>query len=188
MIISNIKYYHDLPFEAYLAMPGTSFSSLKGEIPVSDGMRLGTRVHQYLTEPGAYDWQQVNEVRDIAIALRDKLGSALLHLQKEVAFTCDMIHNGMLLAYKGRVDLLFAGRVVVDLKILSGALEGACTRFGYPDQVSGYCLGTASPLGLIIAYNKTRKQVEVKAVRPTMDFWNYQVVRLGKPVQEALSA
>lgn len=182
MTIANIKYYRDLPFEDYLAMPGTSFSSLKGEIPASEGMKLGTRVHNYLNEPASYDWQQVEIVKPIAAALRSYLGDAFKFLEKEVAFTCDMIHNGMLLKYKGRADGLKIGRIVIDFKVLAGSLEAACNQFDYPHQLSGYGLGTGSPLGLIIAFNKSAKKVETKTIRTVAAFWEYQTVRLGKPL------
>lgn len=184
MIISNVKYYRELPFEEYLAMPGTSFSSLKGEIPESAGMALGTRVHNYLFTPLAYDWQDAHMVRPIAGAIRSFMGDALPVMEKEVAFTADFLHNGLCLAYKGRADLLKIGRIVIDLKILGGSLEAASTRFGYPHQLSGYCLATHSPMALIIAYNKARKAVETKVIKPDVEFWQYVTVSHGRPLNQ----
>lgn len=183
MTITNTIYYRDLDFADYLQMPGTSFSSLKGEIPTSAGMQLGTRVHNYLFTPLAYDWQQAEIVRPIAAAIRNHplLKDSFIHLEKEIAFTCELHHNGMKLLYKGRADMLRIGRIVIDLKILAGSLESACERFGYPDQLSGYCLPTLCPLALIIAYNKSRKQVETKIIIPGVAFWQYQVVSRGVP-------
>jgi hypothetical protein len=182
MQILNIKYYRDLPFEDYLKMSGTSFSGIKGfSGPTTQGMQLGTRVHNYLNEPETYDWQQAELVIPIAKYLRMYLGDAFHFLEKEVAFTADFVHNGMRLRYKGRGDMLKIGRLVVDIKVLAGSLESAIERFGYANQVSGYCLGTSSPMGLIIAYNKLKKKVEVKAIKPDENFWEYQVVRLGEP-------
>jgi len=183
MKVTNLQYYNSLEFEDYLAMPGTSFSSLKDEvIPVSAGMQLGTRVHNYLLEPEKYDWQQGPTVKKITEALQKHLGDAFTYLEKEVAFTADFTHNGMLLHYKGRADLMKAGRIVIDLKILAGALQPSIERFNYDKQISGYCLATGAALGLIIAYNKAKNIVEIKAIKPSADFWEYQVVSRGIPI------
>lgn len=181
MTISNIKYYYDLPFEDYLKLPGTSFSMLKGgDITETAAMQLGTRVHNFLNEPTKYDWQQAEIVRPIAAAIIGYIGNAFHYLHKEVAFTCDMIHNGLVLQYRGRADMICIGKIVVDLKIIAGSIQASCDRFGHIDQVSGYCLGTTTPVGLIIAYNKSRKAVETKVIKPVPGFWEYQVVRLGR--------
>ena len=183
MIVRNLQYYDDLPFEEYLKMPGISYSSLSGfSGPPSEGMRLGSRVHQYLNEPGEYDWKDAATVIAIASELKKYLGNAYLHLDKEVAFTADFIHNGMKMAYRGRADMMKSGRIVVDIKILSGALEAAIERFGYARQLSGYCIATGAPLALIIAFNRQRNRVETKVIKPSQDFWNYQIVRNGIPI------
>lgn len=186
MIIRNLKYYHDLPFSDYLALPGKSYSGIKGfQGTPNAGMSLGTLVHNYILEPNAYSWEDAGMVKKIAEALRKYLGAALTVLDKEIAFTCDMEYNGMLLRYKGRADLIRAGRIVVDLKILGGGLQPAIDRFGYNNQLSGYCLATDSPMALIIAYNKQRSIVETKIIKPVEDFWNYQIVSFGEPIKTA---
>lgn len=187
MQVINIKYYRNMPFEEYLKLPGISFSGIKGfQGEPTEGMKLGTRVHSYLNEPEKYDWHQAEIVLPIAKILRGYLGDAYSVLEKEVAFTCDMLHNGMVLHYKGRADMLKVGRLVVDLKVLAGSLDAAIERFGYNNQVSGYCLGSRSPLAIILAFNKLKKKVEVKSIKPNAAFWEYQVVRLGEPVKEAV--
>ena len=198
MQVTNTKYYNDLPFDDYLAMPWYSFSSIKNDgtpIPVSAGMALGTRVHNYLNEPEKYDWQDVEIVKAMAAELRTYVGTAMQYMKKEMAFTADFTHNGMTLPYKGRVDLLYAGRVLVDWKILAGPLQPAIDRFGYDKQLSGYCLGTATPVGLIIAFNKTKFKkspasqcIEVKAIKPDPSFWEYQCVRLGLPASSTVNS
>jgi hypothetical protein len=177
MQVSNVKYYTDLNFADYLALPGVSYSSIKGfEGPANAGMSLGTKVHQYLLEPSKYVWEDVAMVQKIAHALRTFLGSAITVLDKEVAFTADFTHNGVTMSYKGRADLLKAGRVVVDLKVLSGALTPSITRFGYAEQLSGYCIATDSPMALIAAYNRASKKVEHKIIKPSSEWWAYQTV------------
>lgn len=187
MIIANLKYYRNLPFEDYLQLPGVSFSSMKGEVIPTAGMMLGTRVHNYLNEPEKYDWKQVDEVKAIAGALRGTLGDSFKYMEKEIAFTCDMIHNGMVMKYKGRADVLKPGRIVVDFKVLGGSVESACERFGYPDQLAGYAFPNMCNRALILAYNKMRKVPEIKLItqrdieKSINEYWAYQVVRLGVP-------
>lgn len=182
MTVANTQYYPGIDFDTYLKMPGISFSGLKGEIPVSSGMRLGSLVHTYLNEPAKYQFEQADIVIPIATALRARLGSAFKYLQKEVAFISEFTHNDLKLLYKGRADCLSIGKIVVDFKILAGALDPAIERFGYRDQISGYCLATGCKVGLIIAYNKAQKKVEVKSIKPCETFWGYTTARMGEPV------
>ena len=183
MIVRNLKYYHTLPFEEYLKIPGVSYSSLNGfSGPPSTGMQLGSRVHQYLNEPKEYDWQDATTVRAIAGQLKSFLGGSYDHLEKEVAFTAEFIHNDMLMTFKGRADMMKAGRLILDVKILSGDLEKAIERFGYHKQLSGYCLATGANVAIILAFNKIKKRVEVKTITPDAAFWEYQTVKHGRPL------
>lgn len=183
MIVRDTTYYSDLDFDTYLALPGVSYSSLKDVvITPTEGMKLGTRVHQYLNEPDKFDWVNADTVIPIAAAIRKYIGDAFHYLEKEVAFTSSFIHNDMMLQYKGRADMLKAGRIVIDVKVLAGSLEGAVKHFGYDRQVSGYCLATGAPLGLIVAYNKSKKIVEMKSIKPCAEFWSYQTVFRGIPI------
>lgn len=185
MTVQNIIYYRGLDFEDYLKMPGTSFSSIKDfQGPPSTGMQLGTRVHNYLNEPEKFDWVDAETVIVIATELKRYLGDAYTVLEKEVAFTADFIHNGMALKFRGRADMLRIGRIVVDLKILAGGLDASIARFGYDKQISGYCYGGDAPVGLILAFNKAKKIVETKLIKPNDSFWNYQIVRLGQPLKK----
>lgn len=184
MKASGTTYYKDLPFEEYLKLPGTSYSSLKGERTPTAGMRLGTRVHNYINEPATYDWKDADLVLPIASQIKAYVGDAFKYLEKEVAFTSNFFHNGLMLKYKGRADMLKIGRIVIDLKILSGPLDAAIERFGYKDQISGYCLATGSQMGLIIALNNQRRRVESKLIIPDAAFWEYQCVRLGGSIHK----
>jgi hypothetical protein len=183
MQVTDTTYYNDMDFADYLAINGTSFSSLKDmQITPTVNMQLGTRVHNFLLEPDKYDWQQTEIVRPMAAAIREVLGSALACMDKEIAFTCNMHHNGLVLPYKGRADLLKAGRIVIDLKILAGSIQPAVERFGYDRQISGYCLATGATVGLIVSYNKAKKKVETKLIKPSADFWEYTICERGMPV------
>jgi hypothetical protein len=177
MKVSNVRYYSDIDFDEYIKLPGVSYSGIKGVIPVSAGMSLGTKVHHYMLEPEKYVWEDVDKVRKIAAALRQYLGSAMDVLQKEVAITADFIHNGLVMPYKGKIDLLSNGRLVVDLKVLAGPLAPSIHRFGYDKQVSGYCLAASAPMGLILSYNKQKNIVETAIIKPSEEWWAYQVVQ-----------
>lgn len=180
MIVSNIKYYTGLPFEDYLSINGTSFSSTKDKVFVqSEGMMLGTAVHNYLLEPEKFDWKDADRVKPMAAALSKYLGDSYKYLQKEVAFTADFEHNGLVMPYKGRFDLGLPGTLIVDLKIMAGDLAPAVKYFGYDMQISGYCIGTNTPLGLIIAFNKKKKIIETQIIKPCLQFWEYQVCTRG---------
>lgn len=183
MQVSGTTYYKGLPFEDYLQLPGVSYSSLKDfEGEPNSGMRLGTRVHNYLNEPETYDWKDADAVRAIAQEIRKVAGNVLPYMAAELSFTSIFRHNGMELRYKGRADRMKSGRLLIDFKVLSGSLTSAIERFGYDKQISGYCLATATPLGLIISYNKKIKKVETKAIKPEASFWEYQCVHRGEPI------
>lgn len=182
MTVSNTIYYDNLDFDKYLQLEGTSFSSIKGfEGPPTTGMQLGTRVHNYISEPEKYDWQQVEEVKAIAGAIRRVVGDALKYAKKEVSFTSDFTFQELTMKYKGRSDALIEKQLVIDYKVLSGSLEDACKRFRYPEQISGYCLATGCEKCLIVAYNKRLKKIETKLIIPSVEFWEYNIVRFGKP-------
>lgn len=180
MQVSNTQYFFNLPFEDYLLMPGISFSGLKDEkIIPTEGMKLGTRCHNYLFEPATYDWQQVEIVKNVSAAIRKYIGGAFKYLLKEVSFTAEFTHNGLTMLFKGRADMLVPGKIVLDLKILAGSLKQAIERFNYGAQVSGYCLATGSAVGIIIAWNKQKKHVEVAVITPEKGFWEYHIIQRG---------
>jgi hypothetical protein len=105
-------------------------------------------------------------------------------MEPELAFTARFEHNGMYLNYKGRTDLIYKGKLIVDLKILSGKLEPAIERFGYDKQLSGYALATGCKNAMIISYNKANKHnvLETKLIEPNEDWWNYMVIKYGTPI------
>lgn len=189
MQVSNLQYYTDLDFNDYLKMEGFSYSSLKRhengtDIIPSQGMMLGTRVHNYILEPHKYDDVDRHIVVPIASDLRKYLGAAINHLEKEVAFTAILEHQGMFLQYKGRADLIYKGKLIVDLKILSGKLQYAIERFGYDKQLSGYALASGCKNALILSYNKAKKRDNLESfmVKPNEDWWNYMIVKYGTPI------
>jgi hypothetical protein len=189
MQVKDLKYYSDLDFNEYLQIKGYSFSSLKmlesGQaITPSEGMKLGTRVHNFILEPKKYDWQDHAQVNMIAGKIRQIYEPFIRYMEPELAFTARFEHNGMYLNYKGRTDLIYKGKLIIDLKILSGKLETAVERFMYDKQLSGYALATGCPNAMIISYNKLNKYnlIETKVIHPNTDWWNYMIVKYGTPI------
>lgn len=181
MEVSNVIYHPAQDFAQYLKIPGTSFSSLKAfKGGATLGMQLGTRVHNYLNEPEQYDWIDSDVVLPIAGKIKEKLGAAYNHLQKELGVTCDLLHDGMMLNYKGRIDMVIPGRIVVDLKVLAGKLQDAVKYFKYDRQISGYCLASGCSIGLIVAYNKKEKKVETMLIKPCSIFWEQTIGERGE--------
>ena len=194
MQVKDLKYYSDLDFDEYLQISGYSFSGLKmleegQRITPSEGMLLGTRVHNYLLEPHKYDGADSFKVYTIATELKKWLGDAWKYLEPELAFTARFEHNGMYLDYKGRTDLIYKGKIIIDLKVLSARVKVCVDRFGYDKQLSGYALATGCPTATILAYNKAlkpnkinQKYVEHFNVAISHDWWNYMIVKYGKPI------
>jgi hypothetical protein len=189
MQVKNLQYYSDLDFDEYLQISGYSFSGIKmlesGQAIIpTEGMKLGTRVHNFILEPKKYDWENHIEVNKIATKIREIYQPFIKYMEPELAFTCRFEHNGMYLNYKGRTDLIYKGKLIVDLKILSGKLEPAIERFGYDKQLSGYALATGCKNAMIISYNKANKHnvLETKLIEPNHDWWNYMVIKYGTPI------
>lgn len=182
MQVSDIKYHTPETWDEYAALHGVSFSSLKDfSGPPSPGMMLGTRCHNFILEPHLYDWQQATEVRAIATELNKWLPRPVLRKCKaEQSVTATFTHKGFSMPYKMKTDLLAPGLVAIDLKIIAGDLDAYIKQFGYDHQLEGYMLGTGSPLGLIIAYNKIKKLVQVRRILPNAEWWENIVLQKGE--------
>lgn len=191
MKVLNSKLQANVPFEKYLSLPGWSHSLIK-----SDGkewkaptqkMLLGTSVHEYLLEPDKYNRDNIDIVRPIAIAIKNKLGMVLLkHLQPEIMVTADFIHNGFGMAYKGRLDLCIPGRLVIDIKVSDVPLKIGIARFGYDDQQNGYIASVGAKIGLILRIapsscgpGKT-PVIEIYNVPINTQWWEWQIVHRGR--------
>lgn len=186
--VYNLQYYTDLDFDEYLQISGYSFSGIKmlesGQaITPSEGMKLGTRVHNFLLEPHKYDGVDFPIVSKIGGEIRKFLGAAIKFLEKEVAFTCTMEYGGMELNYKGRADLLYKGKLIIDLKVLAGRLKAASDRFGYDRQLSGYAIATSINNILLLSYNKSVRvdNIEHQMFSPNPDWWKYVITKYGTP-------
>ena len=182
MQVSNIQYYRN-NFEAYHSMNGYSYSGITkaaGVVP-SEKMRLGTAVHNYLLEPEAYNHENRDIVLPLANAVRDEIGALLPFLDTEVSVSADFEYSGLIMPYKGRVDMLRAGKIVLDLKVSEVPLRNSIPYFGYDRQVNGYMAATMCEIGMIIRIEPKSARVEKKMIPKDHSWWEEQIHRFGVP-------
>lgn len=183
MQIFDVRIYEDVPFNDYLSFPGLSFSGVKGEGPINptEGMRLGTYVHQYLLEPSKYDGTHYKLVNRIAFEVNRHLGPLLKSGKRELTVTCTMVHNGYYLYYKGRVDL-FAGNMVIDLKVSQLNILKAINHFGYNNQLNGYSIPLKATAAILFAVNPITYETSMAPVPNSLAWWQKKVLQYGKPI------
>lgn len=182
MQITNQQYHKGYDFEAYQALQGHSYSSIKGGTFASTPkMRLGTAVHNFLLEPEKYDHSNREIVYPIANAVMAHLGDVLAFLDTELSVTCDMNYEGFTMPYRGRVDMVRCGKIVVDLKVSEIPLNRSVPFFGYANQLTGYCLATSCDHGMIIRVCPKTYKVEKTIIRQNVQFWEKKVLELGIP-------
>lgn len=188
MQVKNIALLRELPFDKYLEIPGMSYSTIKsfdtGPFQATPKMQLGTLVHNYLLEPAKYDFFNPNhkEVQLMASIIKNKLGMAMPGLEPEVAVFADFEHEGFVMPYKGRIDLLRYGRLIIDLKVSSVPLSKSIPFFGYDKQISGYALCTDSKAQIILRICPKSYETELKTITTNADWWQTQVVKFGAPI------
>lgn len=177
---NNITFHYNCDWDAYLALPGISFSSLKDK-PFfgNEGSNLGKRVHNYLLKPKEYDWVDPEAVIPIARKLLE-FGTGITKIMvPECGITCNLEVDGFRLGWRGMPDLHLVGKLVVDFKIIAGSLKTYSKEFNYPEQLRGYMNPVSAPLGLIIAYNKKAKAVETELIKQDYNFWDNIVRQKG---------
>jgi hypothetical protein len=168
-------------------LPGVSNSDIKNAgKPFSNPtpkMLLGTAVHNYLLEPEKYNHENIEIVKPVAVAIKKKLGNLWQYLEPEVCITCLMVANGMALQYRMRADLHIMNQIVIDIKISKVPLSVSVKRFGYDDQLTGYCLGTGAKVGMIVRGNpdKPQDEPEVYIVKQNPAFWENEILKRGTP-------
>lgn len=184
--ISNQRLYsqEELSFGDYLKLPGLSHSAIKAmqrsrPIKETEKMNFGTMVHNYLLEPHKYEHSSP-EVKSVALKLKEKLGTVLEFMKPEMAVTCNMHHSGLTVQYKGRGDLVFPGRLIIDIKIINGkSIFDTLNHFGYPNQLSGYAIGFRCPAALIAAYSTATKQTQLVNIPVAHEWWQEQILANG---------
>ena len=181
MLVTNRHIHHGLIWEDYLALPGTSFSGLSDKRPDNMGIRIGSLVHKYILKPGEYNYEHPEIVRPIANELIKFTGhSLIMRLACETAVTATFTEGGFYFFWKGMPDMFLLDSIVFDFKIINGSLANYLKRFNYKGQITGYMLGTNAKKGIIIAYNKIRKKIEI-AIFDLEDtrFWDEIVITRG---------
>lgn len=181
MQVSNIQFYKN-NFDAYSKIVGLSFSAIKGGgFQPTAKMRLGTAVHNYLLEPSEYNHEHRDIVIPIANAIKAEIGGLLPFLDTELSVTADFEYAGMIMPYKGRVDMVRTGKIVLDLKVSEVPLNKSIAHFGYDYQVNGYMAATLCEHGMIIRVCPKTHKIEKKMIPKSSTWWEMQILRLGVP-------
>lgn len=192
MLIQNRKILKTFPFDEYLKLPGYSYSGIcsegrtKIESPTKK-MQLGTKVGQYLLDPLAYDYSDIEIVRPLALHLNKFLGKLMKYCEAELAVTCNMVLDGISMPYKGRADLGIVDRLVIDIKVTEMPLHKFIDFFRSDRQVSGYCYALNADLGFIVAINPKTKLITTKQITIDDEWWHYQISRKGEPIHDSSS-
>lgn len=183
MQVNNVQAHTGLPFADYLKLPGTSFSSLKPAFAQTEGMRIGTLVHTYILKPWQYEYEESEIVIPVARELIRVVGHTLLRqCINETPLTADFVHDGFCLPWRGVPDSRLRNILTIDYKVIKGDLLDYLERFNYPEQLNGYCLGGNTPDGMIIAYNRSRKKVQIHTQKCCSKFWENIVLTRGKVI------
>jgi len=183
MEIFDVRILEGVPFDEYLKLPGLSFSGTKGTLPVNvtERMQLGTRVHAYLLEPSKYDGQHYKLVRAIAQKVNSQIGALIKIGKSELTVLCTMVHRGYYLYYKGRVDL-FAGGMIIDLKVSELEIVAAINHFGYNHQLNGYAIALKARASVLFSINPNTLKVQTAPIPNSSTHWERVVLQYGKPI------
>lgn len=185
MEILDVVTYENMSFEEYLQIPALSFSFLKNSgmaLAPTAKMRFGSLVDAFVFEPEKYNGEQYKLVKPVAKAVKNKLGSLLTHGKRQLAITCNMVHRGLFIPYKGRVDL-FAGGIIIDMKVSELDIRKAIEHFGYHHQISGYGLPLHANVGVIVSVHpKSPHNIQTAPIRISQEYWEKKVLEYGRPV------
>lgn len=181
MEVTNIKYHPDLPFSEYLKLSGTSFSGLKdSKAPDSPAIRLGTYVHRYILQPDKYNYEMADVVIPIANELITFVGTSLLRTMRcETAITANFEYLDFSFNWKGIPDMSLTKNIVIDFKVIDGDIEKYCDYFNYPSQLRGYMKAESAQVGLILAFNKRKRNVQKKIILPDDRWWEQIILTRG---------
>jgi hypothetical protein len=182
MIVTNVEILRDVTMEEYLAIPRMSHSGLRNNGKIftpSPAVRLGSSVDNYLNDPKRFEGE-LSIVRPLAAILKREVGELYPLLEKQVVVLADFIHNDKVLRYKGRPDWCMVDTIVIDTKVAANVNE-TMHWFGYPNQVTGYCLAVGAPVGYILAVSPKRKDqfgnniVDKIIIHPSEVYWENMV-------------
>lgn len=186
--VSNVRFYEGLPFRDYLGISRISFSSLKAAgrdkpFEETDKMRFGTCVHNILLEPSKVG-TPLPGARAVAIRLKQSLGNLVNLMKPELTVTADFEHQGLILKWKGRVDLGAPGKFVVDIKVTEMSVKKAIEFFRYDRQQTGYMLGIGAKYAIIAGVHpKKELPPDVEIIHPDYGFWRETIIKYGEPAK-----
>lgn len=191
--VRNRQVYRGITFDEYQALPGWSHSAIRqdGRVdikPPTGKMLLGSAVHQYLLEPEKYNHENINIVKPVAAKLKQVLGPLLKYCEPELSVTADFVVNGLVMGYRGRIDLGILKRLVVDIKVSPVPLKISKERYDYDSQQSGYALAIEAGAAIILRIDPNSCQpgkvpiIETYNVPISADWWKWQTVQKGKPL------
>src|SRR6478609_2068017 len=182
MIITNRRTYTDLDWDAYCKLDGISFSTIKGfKGQPTEGMQLGTLVHNFISEPEKYNGEQKELVIPLARALYLEMGTAAKYGRSEVAVSSVFSSEGMSMVHKGRIDRLFKD-LCIDFKVIKGQLKNYIQQFGYDHQINGYVASSGTKYGMIIAIDKSHinKPAQVQLIKYNEYWWESKIREYGR--------
>jgi hypothetical protein len=112
---------------------------------------------------------------------KEYLGVLLKIGKFELTVMCTMVHNGYYLYYKGRIDI-FAGGMVIDVKVSDLKILNAIQHFGYNNQLNGYSTALRARASILFSVHPTKHTVQMAPVPNCTKFWEQQVLSNGKPI------
>lgn len=181
----------EIPFEQYQELEGFSFSDLKKlngapDFIPTEKMMLGTRVHNFLFEPKAYDWKDASVVKPLAIEVNKATGGAIKYMQTEASVTAKFWYEGFCMLYRGRIDAMRPKQLIFDLKVTEmNDIEKLIEFMGYDNQLGGYAIATGTPNAMICALLKKKGKCILRPidVKKSETFWIEQILKYGEYVQ-----
>lgn len=195
--VQNRQIIKDLPFEDYLKLPGVSHSDIKNngkKIFATPKMQLGTAIHHYLLTPGEYKGQNRAYVVPAVMAIKKELGPLLGLFQPELSITCDFVHAGWSLKFRGRGDLVIYERLLVDVKVTEMPLPKFVEFFETDNQLSGYSIAFGTGAAIVVGVNPIKAKkwyvsrnqkdypVTLYKARLSPNWWSNKVLTHGRPV------
>lgn len=182
--VTNRKTYAGMPWDSYFKVPGYSFSYLKNDgvqIPMTNKMRLGKLVDQYLFTPHEYGGEMRDVVVPIAKALSSFMGGALNREKAQLPVTADFTVDGLTMPFRGLIDQAVGKDLIVDLKVSELPPVKAIEYFRYDRQITGYCLAYGATKGIVLSINPKTKKISTLPIPLVTDWWCHKVREYGLP-------
>lgn len=182
--VTNQQRFKDIPFDQYRQIKGYSYSYLTNPdgVTFTPKMRLGKLVDQYLFTPAEYTGEMSDIVKPLAQAMKSMLGDALQYSTPQLTVTCDMECEGLVMRYRGLIDLPVGKNLIVDMKVSELPAHKACSYFRYDRQLSGYSLAYGAANRILVSINPKTKKITTMPVDLVTDWWEYQIKMYGTPV------